>query len=246
MHVGVPACRGPLALIAPIRKIMHHICNEQQVNLTDAGEFISEQCSNHRILQVDKVTIQYFDRHFRRVARRSLANKEESENMVTPPFASDAGVSVEHNPVATDVLNSEKERPHASTISTKETIKSWIQAFTNGKQSTSSSKVAKDDFSQSSLLSKILEKKTTLAARISAKGYPGDMKAIVVNTLTQSKLMGALVNKAKKEVLESSPLENNGSLSTKTDYWEVMYNYIDDAGKVFRADQFKEITLRRK
>ncbi|BFZ04298.1 hypothetical protein BsWGS_07337 [Bradybaena similaris] len=258
VHVGVPSCRGPLALIAPIRKIMHHICSEQQVNLTLAGDLISEQCSNHRILQVDKVTIQYFDRHFRRVARRSIANEERPENMITPSFASDAAESMEHSPVATDVFNSENKRPHSSALPPKETIKPWIQAFTNGKQSTSSSNLAaKDEFTPSSLLSKILEKKTTTATNISAKKRPRDVKAIVVKTLAQSKLIGALVNNttkligdlvnnAKKEVSESSPFENNGSLSTKTDYWEVMYNYIDDAGNVFRADQFKEITLRRK
>ncbi|KAI8784033.1 branched-chain-amino-acid aminotransferase, cytosolic isoform X3, partial [Biomphalaria glabrata] len=81
MRVGIPVCRTILDRIAPIRRVMRHILDDDVQNLTYVGYITSRKCSRYKTAVVDKVIVQYFDINNNRIARRSVEHILSKEQM---------------------------------------------------------------------------------------------------------------------------------------------------------------------
>ncbi|KAH9518805.1 hypothetical protein Btru_006313 [Bulinus truncatus] len=72
MRVGIPVCRTILDRIAPIRRVMRHILDDDVQNLTSIGYITARKCIKYKTAIIDKVIVQYFDINNNRVAKRSV------------------------------------------------------------------------------------------------------------------------------------------------------------------------------
>ncbi|CAL1546075.1 unnamed protein product [Lymnaea stagnalis] len=80
MRIGIPVCKTSLDQIAPIRRVLRHILDDNLQNTTFAGYLTAKLCSLYKSAVVDKVIVQYFDADNNRIVKRSvLAHVEEEK-----------------------------------------------------------------------------------------------------------------------------------------------------------------------